>query len=363
MENIVNNGKPLTIVMPTYNRRERLLNQLSSIYKYGDLDYYYMVIVDNCSNYDVMAEIREKFPKEFVNNIEYHRNSINTLAAYNVALCFLYAKSKYVFQVSDDDEYLECFMDKIKTYINKYPDAMCIQFAFGMSDKKFDDMVIGSLKEFDAQLFKRYFPGDCLYMGNKIYNMEALSPYLSDIFEFSYTGGGYLFPVLHSLWDKKGKIVISAHQLCRHIPNKIKGWNFFKTTLAMATLYDVKWSDGTNYKQIKYVRNILAGHLRIQILNFLLECTKLEPKYRRYVYNRLISSIYSDWWKHPTEWLYIFLYHIEIITRIPLLSKAVPAVLKWIEKRKKNFIQSQKINNGIIYRLYKKRKNHADLEK
>lgn len=363
MENIVNNGKPLTIVMPTYNRRERLLNQLSSIYKYGDLDYYYMVIVDNCSNYDVMAEIRENFPKEFVNNIEYHRNSINTQMGYNLARCFLYSKSKYVFQISDDDEYIEDFMDKIKTYINKYPDAMCIQFALGMSDKKFDDIVVSSLKEYDAQLFKRYLPGDCLYMGNKIYNMDALSPYLSDIFEYSYTMGSFLLPVLHSLWEQKNLMIISDQQLCNYIPNSIPGCSFFKITLAMATLYDVKWSDGTNYKQIKYVRNLLAGHWRIQTLRFLCECLKLEPKYRRYAYNRLISSIYSDWWKYPTEWLYIFLYHVEIITRIPLLSKAVPAVLKWMEKRKKNFIQSQKTNNGIIYRLYQKRKEHAYLEK
>lgn len=342
--------KKLTIVMPTYNRKDRMLNQLSSIYKYGDLSYYYLVIVDNCSNYDVMEAIKDRFPKDFVDNIEYHRNTINTHVCYNTAMCFLYAKSKYLMQISDDDEYPEGFMDTIKQYISKYPNVLCIQFALSKPNLNFDDIFVNSLKEFDSLLFKQLIPGDCLFIGNKVYNMEALHSYSSDCFIYSYTGSLFLPPILHALWDNAGTVVISSQKLCNYLPPADSGWNLLRIALGMATIYDCDWSDGTNYSQIKYVRNIMAGHIVIQMPRLLRLLLNLENGYRSYVFHRLMSTIFKGWWKDPFKWYYLLIYHIEVITRIPLLSK----LQLWLVEGKKQFVNKQKDTNGIIYRLYKK---------
>lgn len=359
--NIVNSDKQLTIVMPTYNRRERMLNQLLSIYNYGDINYYYLVIVDNCSNYDVMEAIRKTFPVEFVDNIEYHRNPINTKLGFNISLCFLFAKSKYLLQISDDDEFLSGFMDKIKLYIEKYPNVSCIQFNVGwrhgnsdgvLRNNNHNDIIVSSLKELYNS--KRHSPAYFMFIGNKIYNLEALESYLSDIFAYNYTAVSFILPLLHSLWDSKGTFVMSDLQLGVYINADGDSWNYIKVLLGMATLYDVEWSDGSNYNQINYINSVLCGLMRANIVKFLGLCVNKEPAYRNYIYNRIMTSIYRDWRKHPMEWIYVFSYRIEILTKLPVITKIIPSILTYYSDRISSIKDQQRQSNGLMYRLYKK---------
>lgn len=343
-------SKVLTIVIPTYNRKEKLLEQLKSIYCYASINDYYLVLVDNCSNYDVMSAVSENFPVEFVENIQYVRNQFNTHMGFNLANCFLYPKTAWMLQASDDDEYSEGFMDTILQYINTYPDACCIQFAFGM-DVKFGDLRVETLRQFNDGLWKKYLSGDCLYLGNKLYNIKRLQKYMCEAFIYSYSAASFLMPTLHLLWDQKGYMIISDKKLGEYKPNP-NGWGagfgFLKVALQISTVCDVPWSDGTNHTQVKYVRNILAGHFQIQMIRFLSGCAKIkEQSYRKYLYRRVMSTIYADCYR-PGQILYRLCYHVEILTCLPIISKVIPLVINVYEKWK----QKQKEDDGVLYQLY-----------
>lgn len=341
-------SKVLTIVIPTYNRKERLLEQLESIYHYANINDYYLVLVDNCSNYDVMSAVSENFPVEFVENIQYVRNQFNTHIGFNLANCFLYPKTPWMLQASDDDEYSEGFMGTILQYINTYPDACCIQFVLG-KDVKFGDLRIETLKQYNDGLWKKYPSGDCLYVGNKLYNIKRLHEYMCEAFIYSYSAASFLMPTLHFLWDKKGYMIVSDKKLGEYKPNP-GSWNFVNVILQISTVCDVPWSDGTNHKQMKYVRNILTGHFQIQMIRFLSGCTKIkEQSYRKYLYRRVMNTIYADC-HSPMQMFYRLCYHVEILTCVPIISKGIPSVINAF----KEWRQKQKKDDSILYRLYKK---------
>jgi glycosyltransferase involved in cell wall biosynthesis len=340
--------KILTIVIPTYNRKERLLEQLGSIYRYASVNDYYLVLVDNCSDYDVMEAVSGNFPKDFVENIQYVRNKFNTHMGFNLANCFLYPKTPWMLQTSDDDEYNDGFMAIILQYINTYPDACCIQFALGM-DVKFGDLRVETLNQVNDGLWKKYLSGDCLYLGNKLYNIQQLHEYMCEAFIYSYSAASFLMPTLHFLWDEKGYMIISDKKLGDYKPNP-GAWDFLKVALQISTVCDVPWSDGTNHKQVTYVKNILTGHFQIQMIRFLGGCAKIKEKsYRKYLYHRVMSTIYADCYS-PKQVFYRLCYHVEILTCLPIITKGIPSVINVYTEWK----QQQKAGDSRIYRLYKK---------
>ena len=62
--------KFLTIVIPTYNRENQLIRLLRSIERQKVEHLYYIVILNNHSDYDVETSIRNHFPDPFIDNIE-----------------------------------------------------------------------------------------------------------------------------------------------------------------------------------------------------------------------------------------------------------------------------------------------------
>ena len=56
--------KILTICIPTYNRKERLLKQLDSLYAQPDVYQTIIQIIDNHSGYDIETAIKEHFGQE-----------------------------------------------------------------------------------------------------------------------------------------------------------------------------------------------------------------------------------------------------------------------------------------------------------
>ena len=58
-------GKHLTIMITTFNRRERLLRTLHQIEQQGYFEQYCILISDNCSDYDVKDMLDKEFEPPF----------------------------------------------------------------------------------------------------------------------------------------------------------------------------------------------------------------------------------------------------------------------------------------------------------
>ena len=82
------NKKKLTVLIPTYNRKEPLREQLRSLEVQGLWDEYEIIISDNHSNYDVKEMINESFSADFVKIIRIERRSCNVGGDLNVSLSF-----------------------------------------------------------------------------------------------------------------------------------------------------------------------------------------------------------------------------------------------------------------------------------
>lgn len=94
----------LSICIPTYNRRERLLDCLNSILVSSSLcrdDFKFEICIsDNNSNYDI-NEIIKNFEKKL--SIKLNKNSKNLGFANNAIKCIEMAKGEYTWLIGDDD--------------------------------------------------------------------------------------------------------------------------------------------------------------------------------------------------------------------------------------------------------------------
>ena len=94
--------KPLiSIIIPTYNRKEMLKNSIDSIFSQNYINYEIIVIDDN-SNDGTREMIFELYP-----NIIYSRNKKNMGPSYNRKLGMKMSKGDYLIFMDDDDYYTD----------------------------------------------------------------------------------------------------------------------------------------------------------------------------------------------------------------------------------------------------------------
>ena len=122
-------NKLLTIIVPTYNRRELLAKGLEALIpqvsRYNDLVSLY--VSDNYSDDGTEATVRN-LQAQHPEMIEYKKQPTNLGAQENFKDAVMAATSKYVVMMSDDDVVLPNYLDTIIKYIGKYNDIALINY-------------------------------------------------------------------------------------------------------------------------------------------------------------------------------------------------------------------------------------------
>ncbi len=309
--------KELTIIIPTFNRRNRLLRQLESLQVQGQLEYYSLVILDNHSDYDIRKTIFEHgFSPDFIGNIEIVRRTVNTRMGYNLAGTLLYSKTKWVWLVSDDDVSTPDSIQTVLRYARLYPDVSQVKFQFTYC-KEFEDKYVKSVDELEVLYKNKIFEaGDLFYLGNNLINTEALVDYLGDAFEYSSNLIPFVMPMLHQLVDGKAEVVFSDKHVQKYVNNTSGDtWMSVHTILKFAQLYDINWGINVDSRRIF---DIISRHFNTpDFVRMLLSET--DRRFRNYAYHRLRSTIF----KRPMtlkEHLFLLSYRIENFTGLPLLQ-------------------------------------------
>lgn len=125
------NSPAVSIIIPTYNRKDYLCIAVESVIKqtYTDLE---IIIVDNCSN-DGTEEAIKKIKDD---RIKYIRHPINIQVIANWIYGMCLAKGEYFAILGDDDVYRESFIEsRVKTF-EKFPN---ITAAFSDHDECDED--------------------------------------------------------------------------------------------------------------------------------------------------------------------------------------------------------------------------------
>lgn len=126
----------LSIVIPTYNREELLIECLNSIVK-QKLDFdYEIVLVDNNNDFNNKKLKLILQDKKYQNlNILYYKNEVNIGQIGNWNRCIELANGEWITMIHDDDFFNEGAIEKILDCIEKYSDIAAFYFDYTIKNE------------------------------------------------------------------------------------------------------------------------------------------------------------------------------------------------------------------------------------
>lgn len=337
--------KKLLIAIPTYNRKKQLIRLLKSIEIQNCLELYSIVISDNCSNYSVRQAIDDCFNIDFASNIKVHKRPFNAGGDRNMSNLFDYVQDyPLVWTIGDDDEATPNSIKTIIEMAEKYPNIAFFKYPIAGNPTPPHNIIMKTMDDLENCIKLKFaLPGDILFLSNNVMNTKMVKEYFCDIQYYSYCSCCQTLPLMRCLIEKKYPTLLCKDPIIKYNSPEGDGWNRIKITTSLNTFADICW--GNNHKDsIKYL-HILGRHFRIG--DFLLQCIEIkDASYRKYVYSRSMSAIFSRK-KTLIEFLLILCYKIEIYTHIKTLS----VLYRKLKLKKENLKQ--------IYKqlLHKKRKS------
>lgn len=233
----------LTILIPTYNRKERLISTLHSISSQGHLGEYRIVVVDNCSNYNVEETIKSEFPESFTQNVRVHRWFFNTGMSTNISIAFEFVDTKWCWFISDDDEILDGALSIVLNDTNRYQDCAAVKYSIkDICD--YDNSIIHNVDEWSRYYFE-HSSGDKGYL-SMLYNILKLYPYLNELTIHSYSYLSFWLPVIRAINETNATLVMSSDILFKYKSNN-DGWSssderYLNTLAGIRTLFDFRYN-------------------------------------------------------------------------------------------------------------------------
>ena len=180
----------LTVVIPTYNRKEDITNTLKSLEKQTCQDFK-VYITDNNSDFDINSILEEVNP-DFAKRINIEKNRVNFGADYNIQKAVLSCDTKWGWLLSDDDIISEDSIRVIINDIRKHPDAAWIHYSVYKFDDNNKTRLFRNLNSFAKFLngvnqVWEIVTGDLIFSSNKVFNYDIMNKYLPLYIQY---GGG-----------------------------------------------------------------------------------------------------------------------------------------------------------------------------
>ena len=315
--------KELTICIPTYNRKERLLKQLDSLYSQPEIYQTYIQIIDNHSDYDVESVIIEHFGKEKVSNLKVHVNPVNLGLEPNICMPFLMTHTKWLWTLGDDDETMPESISTVLSRIRENVDTAF--FIFSISNlQHHKDVRFGELEPFIEYWYKIHrVNGDLVFLSNKVYNMEYVKPYIGLAFKNCLNCVGHIVPMMQCLNDRRGSVQMCSSPIVTYKeadPNS--GWSFIKVALEFSLISYL-------YLDIprKSFKHLCASFGRsFGNVSFINLCLNFKPRYKGKfifleVYHKLLK--YKGLGSRCSLGLFYicYIFHINYNNAIPFMRK------------------------------------------
>lgn len=256
MKNI-NNSLDLTVVVPTYNRKNQLIRLLKSFLDTNYSLVYEFIILDNHSSYNVMEVLKKELPIDFLAKCRIVINKYNIGGQGNINNCFLLANTKWMWIMGDDDVVTNNSLDIISQDILCDPDCAWFKYSTLNIGAIEENVIMGSLHDFiDYYSVKKRHAGNLVFLSNNLYNLHKLSPYIEYAFDYSYTFVSQIIPPLMGLDAKQIYVKYRAKSICQYsIPENSEQWNCIKIFLGTATIENIPFVS-LNLSEIHKLKNI-----------------------------------------------------------------------------------------------------------
>ena len=281
----------LTILIPTYNRKERLLGTLHSIASQGHWGEYDVVIVDNCSIYSVEEAIKGEFKDDFSKFVTVHRWFFNTGMSTNISIAFEFVRTKWCWFISDDDEVLDGALSTVLNDTQRYKNSAAVKYSI-KNICQYDNSVICNADEWTSY-YMNHHSGDKGYL-SMLYNISILYPYLPELTIHSYSYLSFWIPVLKSINETDANIIMSSDILFQYKENN-DGWNsssekYLNTLLGIRTFFDFRY--GLSDKAYLNFKNLYTCDL-FDAKTVVLKIVSLPERHLRIHYYNLLNSLFS----------------------------------------------------------------------
>lgn len=302
----------LTIVIPTYNREERLIRQLKSIFRQPLSKDVRIQILDNASNYNIEEALKKNFTLNQVRQICLHVNPFNIGQALSLTIPFLYCETEWMWLLSDDDETADDALEVILQDIHEYSGASMIKYSIIDSVPQ-EDVIITNINDFIGYYRSgKHSSGDLIFMSNNLFNLKRLSNYLGSACEYSYTQIAFLIPILKALSEKNGNVKFSSNAIVRFIPpENNNGWvvskRYINVSLGIATVEDIDL-EGVDFRLQQELLHVLTRDFSHgEIIKILF--TEKDRKRRKHIYMKLFHIIFRK--ESCKRWIYFctFFFH------------------------------------------------------
>ena len=237
----------LTVMIPTYNRKNELIKTLVSLQNQTVNDFN-IIISDNASNYSIEEEIFPLLCSEIIKKITVYHRPYNIGGANNIAGLFSLCNTKWAWFLGDDDIIRSNAVEMILKYIFKNPNVGGFWYSLVKYDS--DCEILNSLEQYVELEEKLSFQGDVIFLSNKIYNIEIVSNYIYKINKFAYTEICQCIPMFEMLKNHFKFMVIFNNNIVEHGGFK-EGitWDVSEVSLGLSTLLD--YESGMNKKYHK----------------------------------------------------------------------------------------------------------------
>lgn len=319
--------KGLTIIIPTYNREERLKQQLNSLFKQESINRIKIIIIDNNSNYDITHSLKKEYSTELLNNVEIIIRPFNVGLGVAITMPFLICKTEWLWVLGDDDEVVGD-LNVLLEDLERFSEYAFLKYNISNSSPQ-ENKEISTIEGFLSYYGnKMHSTGDLVFISNSFFNLPLLQKYLGLPLIWSGTLVGHLIPILFGLCEKTIKCrMIDYDLVCYKSPMTGTGYDGIWVTLGISNIADVEFpvSQEINEKIYQLVQYD-CSHL--QLINSLMYLKN--RRRRKYVYRRVYNSCNHLGLKNKIHYILFYISHISRINFSNYILKTFDAIFNYM---------------------------------
>lgn len=297
----INYTEPLTIIIPTYNRKSRLKRTLDLL-EIQSNHYFDVIILDNNSDYNI-EELFTDRRDDFINKIKVVHNKTNIGMVANLANAFIQQMEGWIWMLADDDLPSIYAVEIIHREISRAGQTGAINFLIydisgKASDQGRDFKSLHELLDFYRQIIsdgcnERECSGDFIYFSNKVYNTFYIKQYYQQIFTYAYSGIPQLIPILFMLNEGTASLHISNEKIVAYEEADGDHWNWIKTILGMRIITDLPLNIDEKDRNLLY-RLILYNYLEFLIEDVHAETADFDIRQIEKIYDEVYKYSFSE---------------------------------------------------------------------